>query len=234
MATSEHLRALRARTVINVTSKGQEKEIIQALRIVEMKIKKRYNVALDFKRQWLVAEIVARLRASFPTVDFHYHFETSGLRPDGGVLFLVAKDDRRFPILISEVKNQGTNDRRAKEGLKKQAKGNAIERLGKNVIGLKSAMTTEAIFPFVCFGYGCDFTHDSSILDRVSTMAMFGALNVTHLHEQGPTGEFKRGSFYFRESKWSVDEMVEVMLDIAVRSVQYFFSKYKEGTFVIG
>ena len=233
MATSEHLRALRARTVINATSKDQEKEVVQALRIVEKAIKKKYNVALDFTGQWFIKEIVAKLRASFPTVDFHYHFETSSLRPDGGVLFLVAKDDRRFPILISEVKNQGTNDRRAEEGLKKQAKGNAIERLGKNVIGLKSAMTTEAIFPFVCFGYGCDFAADSSILDRVSTMAMFGTLNVTHLHEQGPNGEFKRGSFYFREARWSVDEMVEVMLDIANRSVQYFFSKYKEGTFLI-
>lgn len=233
MATSDHLRALRARTVINATSKDQEKEVVQALRSVEMAIKKKYNVALDFTGQWFIKEIVAKLRASFPTVDFHYHSERSSLRPDGGVLFLVAKDDRRFPILVSEVKNQGTNDRRAKEGLKKQSKGNAIERLGKNVIGLKSAMTTEAIFPFVCFGYGCDFAAGSTILDRVSTMAMFGTLNVTHLHEQGPNGEFKRGSFYFREAKWSVDEMVEVMLDIANRSVQYFFSKYEEGTFLI-
>ena len=29
--------------------------------------------------------------------------------------------------------------------------------LGKNVIGFRAAMLTEAIMPFVCFGYGCDF-----------------------------------------------------------------------------
>ena len=75
MATSEHLRALRAQTVINATSKDQEKEIVQALRIVEKKIKKKYNIALDFTGQWFIKEIVAKLRASFPTVDFHYHFE---------------------------------------------------------------------------------------------------------------------------------------------------------------
>ena len=233
MATSIQLTALRARTVINVTSQSQEKEIVQALQLVEKQLKARYDVALDFSKQWLLSDIVTRLRQNFPTVDFNYHFESSSLRPDGGVLYMVAKDDRRFPILISEVKNQGTNTRRAEEGLAKQAKGNAIERLGKNVIGLKSAMMTESIFPFVCFGYGCDFARDSSILDRVSTIAMFGKLNVTHLHEQGPQGQFRRGSFYFRERKWSVEEMTKIMTDIAVRSIQYYFSKYEERSFIL-
>lgn len=88
----------------------------------------------------------------------------------------------------------------------------------------------ESIFPFVCFGYGCDFEPDSSILDRVSTMAMFGKLNITYLHnEEG--GRFNRGSFYFRPERWLVDEMVAVMKDIAERSVLYYFSKYREGHF---
>jgi len=52
--------------------------------------------------------------------------------------------------------------------------GNAVERLGKNVIGFRAALMRESIFPFVCFGYGCDFANDSYILDRISTVAMFG------------------------------------------------------------
>jgi type II restriction enzyme len=135
-----------------------------------------------------------------------------------------------YPVLIAEVKNQGTNDLRAEEGLPKQAKGNAIERLGKNVIGLRTALMRESIFPFVCFGYGCDFAQDSSILDRVSTVAMFGRLNRTYLHnEEG--GKFNRGSFYFRRERWSDDEMFEIMKDIAERAVLYYFSKYKEEHF---
>lgn len=94
-------------------------------------------------------------------------------------------DDRpywpRYPALISKVKNQGTNDAREREGLPRQARGNAIERLGKNLIGLRTALLRESIFQFVCFGYGCDFENGSSILDRVSTMAMFGQLNRTYL-----------------------------------------------------
>ena len=51
-----------------------------------------------------------------------------------------------FPVLISEVKNQGTNDQRRREGLPRQARGNAIERLGKDVIGLRAALMRESIF----------------------------------------------------------------------------------------
>ncbi len=46
-------------------------------------------------------------------------------------------------MLIVEVKNQGMNDLRAVEGKPRQAKGNAIERLGNNVIGFRTAMVNE-------------------------------------------------------------------------------------------
>jgi type II restriction enzyme len=130
-----------------------------------------------------------------------------------------------YPILIAEVKNQGTNDIRTAEGLPKQARGNAIERLGKNLIGLRTALMRECIFPFVCFGYGCDFEENSSILDRVTTMAMFGKLNTIYLYNEG-SGRFNRGSFYFRRDQWSVDEMADIMKQIAERAVFYYFSKY--------
>lgn len=88
----------------------------------------------------------------------------------------------------------------------------------------------ESIFPFVCFGYGCDFAPDSSILDRVTTVTMFGELNKTYLHnEEG--GKFNRGSFYFRPDRWTVEEMSKVMKDVAERAVLYYFSKYKEAHF---
>jgi type II restriction enzyme len=232
MANSENLRRLRRNTIINLTSKQQEKEIVRALIEVERRLDEKFHVALHFSGNWYLKDIVGSLRNVFPSIEFFYHFDTSSVRPDGGVLFLVSKSGDRYPILISEVKNQGTNERRLKEGLKKQAKGNAIERLGKNVIGLKTALLSETIFPFVCFGYGCDFAADSSILDRVSTLAMFGPLNTTNLHASGPNGEFQRGSFYFREAKWGESEMIEIMYDIASRSVQYYFSKYGEQLFV--
>lgn len=234
MAKKDELRKIRAGTIINVTSKKQETEVIQALtQVVEYLIRKfNKKITLIHQKQWLLKDIISELRYTYPDVEFDYHFDTSSIRPDGGILYIRGQsgDKLSYPILIAEVKNQGTNVVREKEGLPKQAKGNAIERLGKNLIGLRTALMRESIFPFVCFGYGCDFELGSSILDRVTTMAMFGKLNKTYLHtEQG--GRFNRGSFYFRREKWSIDEMYEIMRDIAERSILYYFSKYKEDHF---
>jgi type II restriction enzyme len=235
MARKHQLRAQRTGTVINVTSKKQESEIIQALFQVEQALRKEYGQHLPLKheRTWSLYSIVEELQQSYPDVDFHYHSKKSSIRPDGGLLCMMPGKPVQisYPILISEAKNQGTNDLRLQEGLTKQAKGNAIERLGKNVIGLRTALMRESIFPFVCFGYGCDFAEDSSILDRVTTIAMFGHLNKTYLHHQ-EAGRFDRGSFYFRAEPWTVAEMAKIMTDIAVRSVLYYFSKYGKEHFI--
>ncbi len=234
MARKHQLRTQRTGTIINVTSKKQESDIIKALNLVVAHLQTKFGtrITLVHEKQWYLYKIVSGLRHTYPDVEFHYHFNTSSIRPDGGILYIQGSDEDEigYPILISEVKNQGTNDLRAKEGLPKQSKGNAIERLGKNLIGLRAALMRESIFPFVCFGYGCDFESDSSILDRVSTMAMFGKLNTTYLHNE-EQGKFNRGSFYFRPQRWTVDEMADVMKDIAERSVLYYFSKYKEDHF---
>ena len=235
MAKKRQLRKLRAGTVINVTSKKQESDVIQALLWAVKYLREAFGkkIALFHEKQWYLRDIVGDLRLVFPDVDFHYHFQRSSIKPDGGILFIKSREDEGivYPILIAEVKNQGTNDLRQREGLPRQAKGNAIERLGKNLIGLRTALMRESIFPFVCFGYGCDFAPDSSILDRVTTMAMFGRLNETYLHNQ-EAGRFNRGSFYFRREKWAVQEMYDVMKDIAERSILYYLSKYRKDHFL--
>jgi type II restriction enzyme len=234
VARKHQLRVQRVGTVINVTSKHQGpdaiKALVQVVKYLGIKFKKK--ISLVHEKQWYLKAIVAELRDTYPDIEFHYHFDSSSIRPDGGIFYIrgTPGDKFTYPILIAEVKNQGTHVLRAQEGLPKQAKGNAIERLGKNLIGLRTALMRESIFPFVCFGYGCDFEEDSSILDRVSTMAMFGKLNTTYLHNE-EAGKFNRGSFYFRPEKWSVDEMVAIMKDIAERSVLYYFSKYHEARF---
>ncbi|MGN6705830.1 MAG: EcoRI family type II restriction endonuclease [Rhodanobacter sp.] len=232
MARKEDLRVQRADTVINTRSKRQEKALNQALRIVEVKLKRKFpRIKLDHVSEWKLKDVVARLRGTFPAVDFHYFFESSAMRPDGGIMSIVDNDGAKYPILIAEKKNQGTNDLRALEGKTKQARGNAIERLGKNVIGFRTAMNDESIFPFVCFGDGCDFVDDSSILDRVVTIAQFGKLNVEHLHKQGSNNEFDRGTFYFRCKEWSESEMAKLSFKLAEKSIYYYFSKYGEDAF---
>jgi type II restriction enzyme len=231
MARKHQLREQRAGTVINITSKKQETQIGRALSEVATRIVAAFGVTLVHESQWKLAAVVTRLRPFFPDIEFHYYFGTSAMRPDGGILSIQDTNGTLYPILISEVKNQGTNDLRAAEGKPRQAQGNAIERLGKNVIGFRTAMLHEGILPFVCFGYGCDFTEDSSILDRVVTIAMFGPMNRICVVNEGEHGRFNRGSFFFREAAWTEPEMIGVMLDVAERSIHYYYAKYGKERF---
>lgn len=233
MARKSDLRVQRANTVINAISSAQEKALARALRSVQGRLSEEFpGLVLRHEPQWRLSDVVGRLRTSFPEVDFHYYFETSAMKPDGGILSIISKTQNAYPILITEKKNQGTNDLRVAEGKRKQAKGNAIERLGKNVIGFRTAMKMETIFPFVCFGDGCDFDKTSSILDRVVTIAQFGHLNKEYLHHVGRHSQFDRGTFYFREAPWTEEEMAKLAGDIAVKSVYYYFSKYGKSSFI--
>ena len=227
MSHKLQLRKQRNNTVINRISKKQESALMLAVRrIKEVLAHDNKGISLHWIDKWELCDVIKQLKLEYPDVDFCNCSSTSSMKPDGGVLSIVDCDGNLFPILISEKKNQGTNDIRASEGKPKQAKGNAIERLGKNVIGLRVALMHESIFPFVCFGDGCDFAEDSSIVDRVKTIAMFGELNEQHLHNEGPNGVFNRGTYYFRVKEWTEDEMFELSLDIAKRSLLYYLSKY--------
>lgn len=231
MAEKHRLRLNRAGTVINLTSKQQESEIGQALEHTVVRVLDEFGLQLRHRTSIPLEEIVGRLRRDFPEVAFYDPTARTSMKPDGGILSIEDVDGGLHAILISEVKNQGTNDLRALEGKKRQPRGNAIERLGKNVIGFRTAMLSEGIVPFVCFGYGVDFEAGSTILDRVATIAMFGELNTTSVVNLGEGAMFNRGSFYFRRDPWSVDEMTEVMSDIAGRSVHYYFAKHGKDFF---
>ena len=231
MARKDDLRQQRTGTVINETSKLQEQKLENSVwRVIDALNEEFPGITLQLKKQWRLKDIVADLRLTFPNVDFFHYHDTTFMSPDGGILMLEGNDGSLHPILIGEKKNQGTNDLRMLEGKPKQALGNAIERLGKNVIGFRTAMLKESIFPFVCFGDGYDFAESETIVDRVVTIAMFGSLNKTYLHLQGKW--FNRGSFYFKVEPWNEDEMYEIALEIAQKSIYYYFSKYSKKSFV--
>lgn len=232
MAEKHRLRLNRAGTIINMTSSKQESNLGRALTRVIVKLAEEFDVELRHESRWMLDGIVEHMRRNFPDVDFFDPHPGTFIRPDGGILYIKRRhSEELLPILISEVKNQGTNDLRAQEGKPKQAKGNAIERLGKNVIGFRTVMLTESIMPFVCFGYGIDFEESSSILDRVATIAMFGPLNTVNVVNLGDSGVFNRGSFFFRPEEWTEPEMETIMYDIASRAIHYYIAKYGKQAF---
>lgn len=219
----------RLNTIINKESKVQESELAQSLRQTIQKIKTLYpQLTLLHEKHILLSEIFLCAATDYPRESSV--LPGSSIRPDGGIFYLVAQDNKRYPVLISEVKKQGTNDVRVKTGIARQARGNAIERLGKNVMGLETLLHNEKIFPFVAFCYGCDFQEGSSIRDRVVTIARGAKLNTVYVHD-APTSGIKLGSYFLSEQRMSVEDMEAVCFSVIQKSIDYYFSKYGKDYF---
>ena len=78
------------------------------------------------------------------------------------------------------------------------------------------------ITPFICFGWGCDFEPNSSILARVSMLNEFYPLNTTYVYKKDGNAEanfYTPVSMYFRKDKWSKKEMFDKLKEIAETAV---------------
>lgn len=127
-----------------------------------------------------------------------------------GVEIIAEPEWAEFEDIIKNGAVSNPNDKRAAEGLKKQAQGNAIERLGKNLTGIKAMMNHEGITPFVCFGHGCDFDEGSKILARVSTMNEFYDLNKIYIFKRDGDRDqntYAPTSMFFRLEKWTIEDI---------------------------
>jgi type II restriction enzyme len=226
MASSNFLRRNTNQHVIkNSESKKMDQNINIALERVVSTLREKYpQLSFEHQRTMKLTEMIALLVQQYPEYASHFGVPsaTSFISPDGGFLFATNKHGERRIILVSEIKRQGTNDARENEGLPRQAKGNAIERLGKNLIGIRAIFKNEGILPFICFGSGYDFRVGSSILDRVLMMNEFFPLNRTFVKKSFLP--FAPVSMYFRYQSWEVDEMSEKMLAVAVEALEYKFA----------
>jgi len=225
MSSSDFLRQNRNQHIIkNLISKGMDKDIDLAVHIVIGRLEQDYpTLSFTHEKKMLLRDIVAMLSKQFPEYASHFidTHESSSIKPDGGFLFATNRQGERRLILVAEVKRQGTNDARIEEGKPIQAKGNAIERLGKNLIGIRAMFKNEGVLPFVCFGHGYDFMAGSSILDRVRVMNEFFPLNEQFVEKNFLP--FEPVSMFFRLEPWSTEEMAEKLYQIAKRAIQYKF-----------
>lgn len=226
MANSEFLRRnINQHKVKNLESKQMDKDIMVAVRAVIATLEDEYpNLTFEHAKTMKLVDIVAMLSRQYPELadKFGKPLETSFISPDGGFLFATNKHGERRIILVSEVKRQGTNDARANEGKPKQALGNAIERLGKNLIGIRAIFKNEGTLPFVCFGSGYDFKSGSSILDRVLTMNEFFPLNKVFITKDYLP--FEPATMLFRYKEWSIEEMAEKLYEVARGAIEYKFA----------
>jgi len=185
---------------------------------------------LRFQKSIRYGEMMDTIKASGLRREFDAVFRNRTIKPDGGIVLLVKKDGKEpvRVVLVSEVKKQGTNKERMKEGHKQQAQGNAIERLGKNLTGIKAMMNHERITPFVCFGWGCDFVEnyeDDFVMSKLSMLNEFYRLNKIYVYKRD--GDSTRNSYapvsmYFREDRWTREEMYQILKEVGEDSIRYY------------
>lgn len=235
MSQSESLRSRVAQhKPKNEKSKLDDKAILQAMYSVIDYLKERFDFEnaykaweLSFEENLKVEDMIAHIRRHNQRQEFDYDYLDRSIIPDGGVLFLVRKDgSEKLPLLFAEVKRQGTNDSRQKEGKKRQAVGNAIERLGKNLTGIRAMMNHDKVTPFVCFGWGCDFApEEKTVLSKVSMLNQFYPLNRTYVFKRDGSADrssYAPVSMYFREDPWTAEEMTDIMKEIAETTFRYY------------
>jgi hypothetical protein len=86
MAKKDDLRNQREGTIINHISKRQEKILDRSVRRVGEKLMSDFDgITLKLDPSLFLKNVVGKLTKSFPEVDFHYFFDSSSMRPDGGI-----------------------------------------------------------------------------------------------------------------------------------------------------
>jgi hypothetical protein len=227
MTQSNGLRERLTGNVKNLESQKQDSSIKVVVNLVLSSLYKKYpdlNFGVD---QTMMLRDIENLvnGENYTTSDQTY------LKPDGGFMW-VKINQKKYYILVSEQKRQGTNDSRLIEGKGPQNCGNAAERLGKNVIGFEIMFQEEKIFPFIVFLQGCDFyDKESTIGDRIRTIARFLPFNTLNIYWK----DRRAGSYFMRghsmnnkpgTSDWTNEEMFEQMFTIATTAINYYLKKY--------
>lgn len=220
MGQHQSLRNREAQHIIkNTLSKYDDSTAKEASRAVVDILTQLYpQHTFEMKNNLTFTEIEEYANRKF---NIDYDYTKRKLQPDGGVIWM----DDTYPILISEMKRQGTNDEREKEGKGKQAVGNAIERLGKNLIGFKCLYENDSILPFICFCWGCDVT-DGTFLGKLYTLNSFYELNILYTE---PNSLINKPFSCLLKSTgpFELEELVGAMLTVAINAITYYNSKEK-------
>tara|TARA_R100000008_G_scaffold83601_1_gene69256 strand:- start:935 stop:1627 length:693 start_codon:yes stop_codon:yes gene_type:complete len=193
---------------------------------------------LEGKLSDTVQEVIDYLRGMFPEVKFSWdrklekrkiaenigkpHWKSCSknpyILPDGGIVYAEIFG-KKYPILISEAKKQGTNDKLLKEGKKKQSKGNAIERAVKNHSEISLYCRPYDYYPYVVFASGCDFESTSSINDRLDSMTDYEPRNQEYIFHKD-----KLATIWIREKQWTNQEIYGKLKATAEKIIHHIIS----------
>jgi hypothetical protein len=205
MSSSKHLRHTHkiiggGKTIFNEDAKKNETILSSAIQDLIDDLRKKYP-QIEF---WLESKLDKfSIAKNIGKINWTPHSKNPFIKPDGGILYAKI-NEKIYPLLVSEAKKQGTNDKLLEEGKKKQSRGNAIERAVKNHSELKLFFRPYDFYPYVVFASGCDFEETSSINDRLDCMTEYNPRNVEYLFNPD-----KLATIWIRENAWTYSEIYD-------------------------
>ena len=206
---------------------------------------------LKFRRRTsiLKKEINKKLKSFDNKLGKVLFVKNSNIRPDGGIIEVLDRNNCWRIILISESKHQGNDIEKIKAGIKQgknkdqdlMVAGNAIERVHKNILEIKNFMINEDYFPYIIFLQGTNFatktcyvktptgrevkiSHDVGSLNRIDrvTASNYGMkINTVHCENIKINSlKLQSASLYFQCDPWSFAIMLKVMSKVAQTSLE--------------
>lgn len=206
------------RMMNNTKAKKLEKNILDCVLQIMEDLQKKYP-SYTFRHEKNISK--EKIANSLGIKNYKPSNAKSNIKPDGGIIYIEDDMGCLYPILIAEAKKQGTNDERKKEGKKKQAQGNAIERAYKNFYELKLFCKNITYFPYVVFVSGCDFAQGSSIIDRLDAMTEYKPRNKIHVKDDA-----KIATVFMKETAFDIEDVYNVMNEIANISIKEVIKNY--------
>lgn len=228
MAKSAQLRANKKQHVPkNTLSKGDDKNVAEAMGRVIKYLNERFDlVGLGYKLSYVdrirLSELIDLIRSYDKRAEFtKLTKEDSFIKPDGGLLILFKKQGREVQEDRAGGGDEASGHERSsrKRGEEEAVSGKRYRAPREKPDRDTSALQYEKVTPFVCFGWGVDFDPESSILDRIITMNEFYSLNKTYVFKRE---NYAPVSMYFRVKPWNVDELFDVMKEIAETSIRSY------------
>jgi len=198
--------------VLNGSSQRNEALLNKAKSNAIKKSLEKHGLEIYDEKVLSMSEVRENLINVLPKEKFSAEFDSAKTNPDGGILYIKNKSGEKFPILVSETKNQ-------------ESEGNAIERVGKDIRVLESRMLGESIFPYLVFCQGEGFKEGKSHLaSKLFGMSLCRGANKLNVRDVGDN--LKAPSFFYQGDTWSVSKMSELMERCIDISIKYYLKKY--------
>jgi hypothetical protein len=214
------------RNIYNLAAKDQEVNLSACVDLVVEYFQKKHP-ELEFTRtdRLYKKDIAVELNNGYKPES-----DASFVQPDGGIIDVKYKN-KWYPLLISEMKKQGTNNERKKEGKPKQAKGNAIERAAKNIDEFRFWCNTVLkldYFPYLMLITGCDFVKGSTIHDRLDTFTNYKPRNENHVLS---TDQPQPATIFVQEKLYTKSQVVKILKEFVSITLKHILKNKKGKNF---